>query len=153
MTNAKRMTLIGAAVLTALTAFQPSADARRRLTDEEVAQRAIDSLNTSFSRSRAKIINFGETAVARINQLQSRQSRQTVIDRTATTARRNIEKTHTAGNRSLESLALKGVRELNKRNAAMNLTDDINDAKANGLTGLQGTADECYTAINTALAD
>lgn len=153
MTNAKRMTLIGAAVVMAVAAFQPTADARGRLTDEEFAQRAIVSLNNSFNRTRPRIINFGETAVARINQLQAQDARQSVIDRTATTARRNIERTHTTGNRSLESLAMKGVRELTRRNAGMNLVDDVNGAKENGLAGLQAAAEECYTAINNALAD
>lgn len=154
MTISKRMCLGLAACAVVLALFQPAAtQARARPTDEQVAQRTIDNLNNSFSRSRPRIINFGETAVARINLLQSREARQNVIDRTAVTARRNIAKTHTAGNRSLESLAMKGVRDLTRRNAGMNLIDDVNNAKSNGLTGLQSAADECYTAIDTALAD
>ncbi|MFM9958759.1 MAG: hypothetical protein ACKVZJ_11845 [Phycisphaerales bacterium] len=153
MTYAKRLTILAMTGALALCALQPSADARRRLTDEEVTQRTVDSLNTSFNRSRPRIINFGESAVARINLLQERNSRQTVIDRAATTARRSIERTHLAGNRSLESLAMKGVRDLTRRNAGTNLIEDVNAVKLNGLTGLQTVADECYTAINSALAD
>lgn len=153
MSIVKRFTVLAFVACLLALAFQPVADGARRLTDEQVAQQCIDRMNASFNRSRPKIISFGEGAVAKINQQQARNTREATVLRTATTARNNIAKTQLSGNKALESEAMKSVRELNKRNASSHLVDQINAAKSTGLSGLQMVADDCYAAINTALAD
>jgi hypothetical protein len=153
MITAKRLSLISLLACLMILALQPVADAARRLSDEEVSARCVTTMTTLFNKNRTKIIGFGEGAVVKINALQARNTSAATITKTANTARANIAKTLTAANKALEAEALKGVRELNKRNASSNLFDDINRSKSERLAALQAVADECYAAINTALAD
>jgi hypothetical protein len=153
MTAAKRLSLLSLLACLMMLALQPAADAARRLSDEEVSAKCVTNMTTLFNKNRTKIIGFGEGAVVKINALQARSTSAATITKAANTARVNIAKALTAANKALEAEALRGVRELNKRNASSNLIDDINRSKNERLTALQGVADECYAAINTALAD
>lgn len=153
MTTTKRVTVFSVVACLAALAFQPGAEAGRRLTDDEVAQRCIDTMNTGTARNRTKIIGFGSGAVSRINALQARGTPERTILKTADVARRNIAKTHTTANKQLEAAALKGVRELNKRQASSHLAAETNEAKDANLGLLQTVADDCYAAIDGALAD
>jgi type II secretory pathway pseudopilin PulG len=149
----KRITVLSFVACLLVLAFQPSVDGARRLSDDEVCQQCIDRMNAAFNRTRPRIIAFGEGAVAKINQQQARNTRPATVQKTATTARNNIAKTQLSGNKTLESEAMKSVRELNRRNASSHLIDQINTVKSTGLSGLQMAADDCYAAINTALED
>lgn len=153
MTTVNRAAVLFVVACVAALAFQPGAEAGRRLTDDEVAQRCIDTMNTGAAKNRTKIIGFGSGAVTRINALQARGTSERTILKTADTARRNIAKTHAAASKQLEAAALKGVRELNKRQASSHLAAETNQAKDQNLAQVQTVADDCYAAIDGALAD
>jgi len=153
MTTANRVSILSIVACFAALAFQPGAEAGRRLTDDEVAQRCIDTMNTGAAKNRTKIVGFGSGAVTRINALQARGTAERTILKTADTARKNIAKTLTSANKQLEAAALKGVRELNKRRASSHLAAETNEAKDQSVGQLQTVADDCYAAIDGALAD
>lgn len=152
MTRAIRTSLLFV-LAAALLALQPTADAARRQTDEEVAQAAVTKIETAFNKSKTKIISIGEGTVASINRLQARNTTPSKVTAAAVKAKRDIAKQLVSGQKTLNSEAMKGVKALDKRNAPLFLREQINETKSTRSTELETVALDCYNAIDGALAD